>query len=255
MGGFTRGFAPVSVSTGGRLALSEPAGCHENCQGDELRGSRHGLAEPCRRCRCGETSAARMNGRLGNIASFAAGSPRSIPAGLIRDVVTANPDAGIMVWKSRPRDHFASDQTFKAWNIKYPGKPAFAVETGAGYLCGYLFDVKIKSHRAMWAYVHGRWPDGFLDHINGNPSDNRISNLREATRFQNAKNRRPHGIVPFIGVHRHGSRFLAQVQSESVVVWKQTFDNPITAAMARDDVAVVHHGDFARLNFPERHGR
>ena len=48
-----------------------------------------------------------------------------------------------------------------------------------------------KLHRASrlaWMIYYGKMPDKFIDHINGNPSDNRICNLREATILQNRAN-------------------------------------------------------------------
>lgn len=44
------------------------------------------------------------------------------------------------------------------------------------------------AHRLAWLMVHGRWPENEIDHINGDRSDNSISNLRHATRLQNARN-------------------------------------------------------------------
>lgn len=46
------------------------------------------------------------------------------------------------------------------------------------------------AHRLAWFYVHGNWPQNEIDHINGDGSDNRIANLRLATRSQNAMNTR-----------------------------------------------------------------
>ena len=45
-----------------------------------------------------------------------------------------------------------------------------------------------QAHRVAWFYVHGSWPKNLIDHINGNRSDNRICNLREATDAQNQHN-------------------------------------------------------------------
>src|ERR1035441_176851 len=46
------------------------------------------------------------------------------------------------------------------------------------------------AHRLAWFYICGRWPREHIDHINGDPSDNSFSNLREATNGQNNANSR-----------------------------------------------------------------
>ena len=43
----------------------------------------------------------------------------------------------------------------------------------------------IAAHRLVWFYIHGKWPEMELDHINNNKRDNRIENLREVTRGEN----------------------------------------------------------------------
>lgn len=58
---------------------------------------------------------------------------------------------------------------------------------------GYVY-IKVDSkrhsaHRLAWLHVYGHFPSNFIDHINTVRSDNRISNLREATRSQNMMNR------------------------------------------------------------------
>lgn len=44
------------------------------------------------------------------------------------------------------------------------------------------------AHRLAWLYVYGTWPKGMLDHVNRVKRDNRIQNLREATKSENAQN-------------------------------------------------------------------
>lgn len=44
------------------------------------------------------------------------------------------------------------------------------------------------AHRLAWLIVHGEWPDGQIDHINGNRADNSLGNLRVLTHSQNKQN-------------------------------------------------------------------
>lgn len=46
----------------------------------------------------------------------------------------------------------------------------------------------ILAHRVAWFLHHGEWPDGFIDHINGDKLDNRIANLRVVTKSENCHN-------------------------------------------------------------------
>lgn len=53
----------------------------------------------------------------------------------------------------------------------------------------------IMAHRLAWAFINDEWPAGEIDHINCDPSDNRIRNLRVCTRSQNVMNtRRGNGV-------------------------------------------------------------
>ena len=47
---------------------------------------------------------------------------------------------------------------------------------------------KYKLHRLAWLYVNGEMPKNLIDHIDGNRSNNKISNLREATYQENSEN-------------------------------------------------------------------
>jgi hypothetical protein len=64
----------------------------------------------------------------------------------------------------------------------------------AGYADSYgylriMIDRKMyKAHRLVWLYVYGKWPDCTIDHRNGIVSDNRMVNIREATRVENQQN-------------------------------------------------------------------
>ena len=61
-------------------------------------------------------------------------------------------------------------------------------DNGVGYLRLMLDRRLYYTHRLAWMYVHGTMPEVEIDHINGNRSDNRISNLRLAQHRENGQN-------------------------------------------------------------------
>ena len=61
-----------------------------------------------------------------------------------------------------------------------------------GYILYYPNSGSKLAHRAVWAIHYGKWPEGEIDHINLDRSDNRISNLRIASRSENMANQKKH---------------------------------------------------------------
>ncbi len=61
---------------------------------------------------------------------------------------------------------------------------------GSGYLRITIKGKIHKAHRLAWLYIYGKWPKDQIDHINHQGTDNRISNLREATSSENQRNTR-----------------------------------------------------------------
>lgn len=95
-----------------------------------------------------------------------------------------------------------------------------------------------------------------VDHQNGNGLDNQRSNLRPATAFQNQGNRRlnRNSTSGYKGVtlrKRGGSRpWTAQINIDYKHIYIGAFASPEIAARAYDAAAILHFGEFARLNFP-----
>lgn len=61
-----------------------------------------------------------------------------------------------------------------------------------------------SEHRLIWFFVMGEWPKGDIDHINGDPADNRIGNLRDVstqTNMQNERKARKNNKSGYLGVH------------------------------------------------------
>jgi hypothetical protein len=87
---------------------------------------------------------------------------------------------GNLFWKHR-------ENAMPRWNTRYAGKQAFTADR-QGYKTGSIHNRVYQAHRVIWAMHHGRWPQGQIDHINGDRSDNRIENLREVDAFLNSQN-------------------------------------------------------------------
>src|SRR5690606_28968194 len=85
-----------------------------------------------------------------------------------------------------------------------------------GYIKVFAENRQWLAHRLAWFYVHGRPPQSGIDHIDGNPSNNRIANLREATQSQNNANaKRPrHNTSGFKGVSKSRGKWQAVVQCD-----------------------------------------
>lgn len=79
------------------------------------------------------------------------------------------------------------------------------------------------AHRLAWFYVHGQWPIGEIDHINGNGLDNRITNLREVSRTENAQNirkARADSKSGLLGVTSgKGRGFAATIRVNGILHW------------------------------------
>lgn len=59
-----------------------------------------------------------------------------------------------------------------------------------GYIAVGIDYHRYYAHRLVWLYMFGTMPKRTIDHINGNPSDNRLCNLRECSHADNQKNQK-----------------------------------------------------------------
>lgn len=104
--------------------------------------------------------------------------------------VRYEPETGKLFWKPWP-------EAPKGWKERCEGKEAFIAGKDNGYLFGTVtfhedgrvMKYRAYAHRAIWKLVYGDEPE-FVDHINGDRQDNRLSNLRAVTRQENAINKR-----------------------------------------------------------------
>lgn len=92
------------------------------------------------------------------------------------EILGYNPKTGTFWWKRKPNGR-----------VSEYASPGIITN---GYLQIQVGGHKRKAHRVAWFLMTGAWPKGHIDHINGDRSDNRWSNLRDASVSENARNRR-----------------------------------------------------------------
>ena len=112
---------------------------------------------------------------------------------------------------------------------------------------------QVLMHREIWKHHHGSIPKGMeIDHINGNPLDNRLENLRLCTHAQNMANERkkaPHSSkYRGVNFNKYKGRWEAKIQSNSKPIHIGTFISETEAAKAYDTMAQELFGNLAQLN-------
>lgn len=119
-----------------------------------------------------------------------------------------------------------------------------------GYRRIYLAGKRCPAHRLAWMLFYGYWPESDIDHINGVRHDNRISNLRLATKSQNQQNRsaskKPGGKSSrFVGCYYHprNKKWTAAITAYGKRMWLGSFDTEIEAQKAYKEAKLKHH-DF-----------
>ena len=120
--------------------------------------------------------------------------------------------------------------------------------TPAGYLSLILKRVNYSVHRVAWLLSFGMWPAGEIDHINGVKTDNRLSNLREATRSQNEWNSpmRKANTSGYKGVGAtKGGRWQARIKQFDKYTYLGTFDTAEEAHQAYCAEAKKRFGQYA----------
>lgn len=130
------------------------------------------------------------------------------------EVFDYNPFTGILTWRVSTGPRAVVGEEAGYVDVNYRKVEVF----GQRYLV----------HRIIWCMVHGVWPDFFIDHENLNKYDNRLSNLRPASRGENNHNR---GLlvnntsgVKGVSWHRQKQQWYARVAYKKVTVFAKMFD-------------------------------
>lgn len=202
---------------------------------------------------CGPTALTRVN---------SGGCPASRTCLAAADVFTMNwheyftydAETGNLIWKERPREHFSSNRAHLNWLAQFPGRVAGCKRSYRGgvrsLVTVYVHNKSVPAHQIVWEMHNPSIAKGLLpDHINGDPWDNKIENLRPATASQNGYNR---------GVGRNNSsgakgvhwcntheRWVASIRVNKVLMCIGYYQNKEDAVTARREEELRLHGQYA----------
>jgi hypothetical protein len=153
----------------------------------------------------------------------------------VKQVLDYNPDTGEFRWK----------KTGKGRDLS---RPAGTI-TKWGYVSIHIDKKKYFAHRLAWLYTYGTMPD-IIDHIDLNGKNNRIENLRAASKTQNEANRKrsANNTSGYKGVYPRGNsgKWFSRIHVSNKMISLGTYDTPELAHKAYTEAAIKYFGDFAR---------
>ncbi|WP_051160648.1 HNH endonuclease signature motif containing protein [Bradyrhizobium japonicum] len=167
---------------------------------------------------------------------------RELPSqSLLREHFDYNPETGVFTWK---KVHYTNPHLL--------GKPAGALNRGY-IMIGAPGHAQMGAHRLAWIYMHGPTiGGGEIDHIDGNPTNNAIANLRLATSRQQKQNKRvqSNNRSGLKGAYYHaahkGKKWRSQIKVGEKLIFLGYFHTAEEAHAAYAQAAIEHFGEFAR---------
>jgi hypothetical protein len=162
----------------------------------------------------------------------------TIDADYLRSVLSYNQDTGDFIW-------IVSNSNRTPIGSK-AGTP-----DGRGYIQIMVNKKKYKAHVLAWLYVHGVYPEIHLDHKNCDKKDNRISNLRLATKSENGYNRKKYSNnksgYKGVWISPNG-KFVSEIRHNGKKIKIGTFECPELAHLAYCEFSAKLHGVFSRTD-------
>lgn len=146
--------------------------------------------------------------------------------------MTYDAATGVVTWRRR-------------MNARVPAGHPVGCLSKRGYVVTLIERKNHFVHRLIWLLMTGEWPAGVIDHIDGDPTNNRWENLRDVTPMLNTQNqRRPmSGRAPgsLLGVYPQRKKWIAAIGFNRQRILLGTFDTQEEAYEAYLTAKRVHH--------------
>lgn len=168
----------------------------------------------------------------------------------VRRLLDYNPETGKFVWRRRLlRDGL--ERIDKGWNSRFAGVQVADRRHRHGHLQIGLHCKNYMAHRLAWAHYYDEWPETDIDHIDGNPGNNRINNLRMASDSQNLCNSKVRADntsgTKGVSWSRKHKKWYAYINKDQKMINLGLYSDLGDAIAARLAGEVMYHGEFARV--------
>jgi hypothetical protein len=156
----------------------------------------------------------------------------------LKNLLLYNEDTGEFKWK---KNH---------GRVK-KNSPAGGVNSN-GYILIMMYGKNYRAHRLAWLFVNGQLPEDQIDHINGEPTDNRISNLRAVSNIENCKNQKKpkNNTSGVVGVswHKIDKKWMAHIAVKCKKITLKRSEDKFEAICARKSAEI-------KYGYHPNHGR
>ena len=149
----------------------------------------------------------------------------------LQELFNCDPTAGILRWRVKINRRIIADSVAGTIN-------------SFGYRVICIDGVRYRAHRLIWFYAHREWPKNDIDHINGNPDDNRLENLRDVTTAENIQNQifaHDRNRSGRLGVTKRKNGFEARICTNGVIERLGVFDTAEAAEKAYIEAKRIRH--------------
>jgi len=167
---------------------------------------------------------------------MAMSNTHNLPQDYLKKLFTYDSVEGHLIWAlNKPRGK------------KLKGK-RFGFEEPGGRRKGMINSKNYRESNLIWMYHYGDIQNGmYIDHMDRNPSNNRLDNLRLATPKQNAGNREQNINSPhkYKGVYKSGKASWRMMCADK---YYGVYKTEVEAAIKYNEIAIQRWGEFANLN-------
>ena len=164
-------------------------------------------------------------------------APRKIDIERMRELFEYDPESGGLFWKKRNLDSCSSFHAMISFNNKKAGSIAGSKRknrNGKTYLVVKVDDCVHLVHRICYSVMTGSQPE-FIDHVNGDGTDNKWTNIRNVSVTENNRNMRlfKTNTSGFVGVSKCGSKWQSNIWVNNKQIKLGVFDTKAEAVAAR----------------------